>query len=253
MGLNVGLNALTSGGLFLSTVLLVVMGILLVTASNKVKDLDDFDDNDLLKRVDSNFRTAYILAFIAAGFSIILGIAYAGHEVAWCPSEWLHGGVYLLLYAAVIISIIYAYLGLNDVYSQDIPDRNGSDAFTWAALLVGVIAFLTITATGSGRVGYNASRSDITNRVRKAERKIHEAHSAVTGQPLDYEEPKDMCAPPPCSPAPAPPMYVQTPQTQQRVQTGPIQLPQAARPLGPPITTSHTVTTTTQPMISPRV
>ncbi len=206
MGLNVGVNALTSGGLSLCVVLLVVTGILLVSASQKVTRMDDFDSSSNLQKSYNNLRTAYGLMFIAAAITLILAVAYGGHETAWCPSEWIHGVIYVLLVAAVIIGVIYAYIALNDIYDSEIHNTNGSTSFIWAALIIGVLTFMLVIATASGRVGYNVARGGTNHRVRHAEAKIHEMHSHVTGQPNDYVPPIDHCCEPekpPCGSVPA--------------------------------------------------
>lgn len=267
MGLNVGLNALTSGGLVLATVLLVVAGILLVSAASKVRDIPEFEESSGLKKAENDLKTAYILMFIAAGVTLLLAVAYGGHEVAWCPSEWIHGIIYLLLVAIIVIAVIYAYIVLNDLYTPELADRNGSTAFIWASLLIGSIGFMVVMATASGRVGYNASMNDIKKRWREVERKVHESHSSITGQVNDFETPMDRCAKPPTSPAPMPEVVaVVSPPPQSvpspRANYQPVNVPlvqQQQRFAGPPTVTQHTVTsqpivttsTTTSPALSP--
>lgn len=289
MGLNVGVNALTSGGLGLAVVLLVVTGVLLVSASQKVTKMDDFDSSSNLEKAYNNLRTAYGLIFIAAAITLILAVAYGGHETAWCPSEWIHGVIYVLLVAAMIIGIIYAYIALNEIYDSTDQDRRGSTSYIWAALIIGVLTFMLIIATASGRVGYNVARGGTTHRVRHAEAKIHEMHSHVTGQPNDYVPPVDHCCEPEkpaCGNMPAGMVLVQShhpvqqhsvsyqPVVQQgpavTVRTTPVSssatLPAVPRPsydsqvmggqmnsqqfVGQPTVTRHSVITTSQPVVT---
>lgn len=284
MGLNVGVNALTSSGLILATVLLVVTGILLVSASSKVTKMDDFDSSTNLEKAYNNLRTAYGLIFIAAAITLILAVAYGGHETAWCPSEWIHGVIYVLLVAAVIIGVIYAYIALNDIYDAEDQNRRGSTSYIWAALIIGVLTFMLVIATASGRVGYNVARGGATRRVRHAEAKIHEMHSHVTGKPNDYVEPHDPCCEPekPACATNVPAGMVLVPvhqvQTQHpvvyssgqqspavTVRTVPVQssatLPVVPRPsydqqsmgqqfVGSPTVTRHSVITTSQPVVT---
>lgn len=263
MGLNVGANALASGGLGISTILLVVMGVLLVSASNKVREIPEYESSSALKKADNDLKTAYWLAFIGAGVNLLLGIAYAGHETAWCPSEWVHTLVFVLLFAALVISIIYAYIVLNDLYNPDLEDRNGADGFIWAALLIGALAFTGIGAIGVGRVGYNVSRTDVQKRVRHAESKVHEMHSVVTGKPNDFVPPLDCGEEPesPNGPAPAPAMMVIPANNQMnqmnQMNQGPVILPQVPQQqfrtqqfVGNPTVTRHSVVTTSQPMVT---
>lgn len=282
MGLNVGMNALSSGGLGLATVLFVVMGILLVNASRKVAELPEFESSSELKKANSDLKTAYALVFIAAGITLLLAIAYGGHEVAWCPSEWIHSLLFFLLLVALVIGIVYAYIALNDLYRPDIENTNGSTAYIWASLLIGAIAFMVTAAIGSGRVGYNVARNDVRKRVNHAEDKLHELHSHVTGKPNDFVREKGRCESEdpevPCGQAPVPVMVQQQPQgyqsqvyqpqqyqvqqslpqsqINQSLPQSPVRLPavnqgqQTQRFVGNPTVTSHSVVTTSQPMVT---
>lgn len=287
MGMNVGANVLTSGGLGLTMILLLVTGIMLVIASNKLKEVPEFEGSTDLNNANSNLKTAYFLFFIATAISLILGILYAGHESAWCLSEWIHGVLYLLLYIAVVIGVIYAFLALNKIYTPELENNNGSAAFIWAALLIGSLAFITMTAVGSGRVGYGVSRNSATHRLRHAEHKLHEMHSAVTGLQNDFPGHKDRCgSEQQCGmeAAPAPVMMVEQPSrlppvpAQVSVQTYPTQNYQPVQSyqnvrtypsaqsvnyqpptqsfVGAPTVTRHSVVTTSQPVVttsSPRM
>ena len=187
MGLNIGLNAITSGGLFIVAILLVLVGILLVSAASKVRELPEFDGSDELENGYNKIKTAYILIFVAAGVALILGIVYAGHDTWWSPSEWIHTLFFLLIAALVIIGLIYAYVVLDGIYTPELPDRNGADGFIWASLLIGLVSMLILMMVGSGRAGYNAIRSNVTDRFNNLEHKVHLTHSHLTGEPIDYD------------------------------------------------------------------
>lgn len=218
--MNVGMNALTSGGFVGATILLVVVGILLVSASNKIKQLPEFNSSSELQKAHNDLKTAYALIFIAAALGLIIAIAYAGHESFWCPSEWVHGLFIFLMVVALIIGVIYAYIVLNNIYTPELPDRNGADAFIWAALVVAALTFMIVAAASSGRVGYNVARRNLYDRVSKAEYKLHEAHSVITGQPNDFDVSDYGCEEKPSESAPVPVMVMpaqqyQSPQYQQ--------------------------------------
>lgn len=278
MGMNIGANVLTSGGLGLTMVLLLVTGIMLVVASNKLKEVPEFEGSSDLNNANNNLKTAYFLFFIATAIALILGILYAGHESAWCSSEWIHGVMYLLLYIAVVIGVIYAFLALNKIYTPELENNNGSAAFIWAALLIGSFAFMVMTATGSGRVGYGVSRNAATHRLRHAEHKLHEMHSAVTGLQNDFPGHKDRCGSEQCGTVEAAPVMVMSEPrlppvpSQVSVQTYPSQSYQSVRTypsaqtvsyqpptqsfVGAPTVTRHSVVTTSQPVVttsSPRM
>lgn len=194
MGLGTGANAFTSGGLLMGTLMLIIMGIFLISASNKIQELPGFSKSKELNAVNENIKTAYFLVFVSAFIYFLISIAYGGHEVAWCPSEMWHGVFATIAMIILIIAFVYIYFALSDLYHPEIEERNGADVYMWASFLIGAFAFLTLGAIGSARVGYAAVKSEGSKRLNIVERKIHEAHSAITGQPLEYKEPKDSCS-----------------------------------------------------------
>ena len=175
-GLNLGLNTLTTGILGATTVFLVLMAILQLTAYNKVNEAKKLDENNdnRLKTAADKLRVSYILGFIAAGLSLFLGIAYAGHEVLWTPSEWIHTAVFLIVYALLIVSVIYAYYALNDLNTDDIKRDNGASGYIWGSLFLGLFVFMGLSASITGRAGYNVVQNDATKRVAAAESRINE-------------------------------------------------------------------------------
>ena len=144
MGLGTGANAFTSGGLLMGTILLVIMGIFLISASNKIQEVPGFSRSDRLNKVNENIKTAYFLVFVSAFIFFLIGIAYGGHEVAWCPSEWWHGVFATIAMIILIIAFVYVYYALSDLYHPDIDERNGADVYMWASFVVGAFAFLTL-------------------------------------------------------------------------------------------------------------
>ena len=187
MGLNLGVNILTSGFLVTVLIFLAAMGILFVSASAKIEEVmiaGDARTNDQkqLKSAFDAVRIAYVLSFIAARFALLLAILYAGHETVISPSEYWHLALYLITYVLWIIAMIYAYIALDKVYDIRISTRNGADAYIWAGMLMAIFAFIGLTATGSGRLGMNIMRSRATDRVNQAESKINEHLPAIRTQ-----------------------------------------------------------------------
>lgn len=201
MGLNLGANILTSGFLVTVIIFFVLMGILFYNASIKMGEvlLNGDSRSNNLEKLDSAYnatRVAYSLAFIAAIISLLLALLYAGHETVISPSEYWHLALYLITYILLVISVIYAFIALTRIYSLEIRDRNGADAFLWSGLLMSIFAFVGLTATGSGRLGMNIMRDKAASRVNKAEclvnehlpsvrNKIDELHSGVFGIPME--------------------------------------------------------------------
>lgn len=182
MGLSV--NILTSGFLVTVIIFFLLMGILFYSSYTKIGQVlieNDSTKNDL-ERLDSclnSIKVAYILAFIGSGLTVLLALLYAGHETVITPSEYWHLGLYLITYALLIISVIYAFIALNKLYDTRITQRNGADAYIWAGLLMSIFAFVGLTATGSGRLGMNIVRSSTRNRIEAAESKIHQHLPAI--------------------------------------------------------------------------
>jgi len=236
MGLNIGLNSITSGGLMMAAILLVLMGMLLVTASNKIADNPLFDQSSGLQDGKSKLQTAYILAFSAAAVVLLLAVLYGGHDMWWSPNEWIHTIIFLVVIILLVIVFIYAYGVLDGLYTPELENRNGADLFTWAALLFGVVGFLVVLAMASGRVGYHLVKSNVTDRFHELEHKVHLSHSHLTGNEIDYdfigaEDPRKVLAPP-SNPRPrrcAPP-------NRDASQCLPCQLPRDRANLAPPNT-----------------
>lgn len=184
MGLNIGLNAITAGGLFLAAIFMVLMGFTLVSAASKIKEIPGFDESTGLKDIYNALRVAYILIFIAAGLTLILAILYAGHQKYWCPTEWIHGVVYVIIIALLVIGGVYAYGALTDIDNPLLEGKkNGSTGYIWAALFLGLFALMILIGTGSGRVGYNVMKDEANSRLKEAEVKIKETHAKVMSEP----------------------------------------------------------------------
>jgi len=176
MGLAV--NILTSGFLVTVIIFFVLMGILFYMAATKMGEvlLTGNNRSNDFAQLDSAFnavKVAYVLSFIAAIITLILAVLYAGHELVVTPSEYWHLALYLITYILLIVSVIYAFIALNRLYSLRIVDRNGADAYLWAGLLMSIFAFIGLTATGSGRLGMNIVRSNTRQRIEQAEATIN--------------------------------------------------------------------------------
>ena len=171
------LSILTSGFLVTVVIFLVLMGVLFWQSYSKVGGilLDNDPQNDVtdLSSALNDLKVAYIAAFIAAALALILAVLYAGHETVINPSEYIHLGIYVLVYIAWIVSVVYAAIALNKIYNTRILQRNGADAYIWAGMLLAIFAFTALTASSAGRVGYNVVRGRTRERVEAAEHRIH--------------------------------------------------------------------------------
>ena len=186
MGLNLSVNILTSGFLVSVTVFFALMGYFFAMAYSKMGQVLERGDSkrNNLEKLDSalkDIRVAYILAFIAAGLSLLLAILYAGHETIISPSEYWHLALFLITYTLLVISVIYAFIALNKLYDLSIEDRNGADSYIWAGLFVGLFGFMGLTASSSGRLGMNIARSGAKKRLNAVESKVNEHLPAIRG------------------------------------------------------------------------
>lgn len=180
MGLNIGVNAITTGVLFISTLFLLLMGILLVTAHSKVEEIETFLADDELQSIAGRLRAAYIIIFIAGALSLILMIAYVGHESWWNPSEWVHTAIFVITIILLILGLVLAYTAMNRLNVPTYQDeKNSADSYVWGSLLLGLFTFIVLIAAGSGRVGFNAMRSQAGKRILHAEEKVHQIHDSV--------------------------------------------------------------------------
>jgi hypothetical protein len=183
--MGIALNILTSGFLVTTFLFFLLYGIVVFYAYVKVGEIlenaSNERNNDLnsLNSALNYLKTAYILAWIAAGLSLLLAILYAGHELAFAPSEWIHMVIFLAIYVLLVISAIYAFWALNKINTVGVVFKNGADAYIWAGLLLALFAFMALTASGSGRIGMNAVRSRVSSRLNEAESKINEHLPAI--------------------------------------------------------------------------
>lgn len=163
MGFNIGLSAVTASSLFITCILLVIMGVLLTAAADKMTQIPEFGQFARLQNNYNQLKTAYILVFVAAGIVLLLGIIYAGQGTYWNPSEWIHMFFFVIVLVLLIIALLYAYAALNSIYNPDLVNLNGTNAYLWASLLFGVISGIFVLMIAGGRIGYNMISRKISN------------------------------------------------------------------------------------------
>lgn len=183
------LSILTSGFLVTVVIFLALMGVLFWQSYSKVGGilLDNDPQNDVtdLSSALNDLKVAYIAAFIAAFLALVLAVLYAGHETVINPSEYIHLGIFVLVYIAWIVSVVYAAIALNKIYNTRITQRNGADAYIWAGMLLAIFSFVALTLSSSGRIGYNLVRSRTRSRVEAAEENINTHLPAIHNAVVD--------------------------------------------------------------------
>lgn len=178
MGFNAGLSSITSGGLIITALFLVFMGIVITGARNKVRQNAQYNQRQSLQSAECRLTTAYILAFIAAGIIFLLAVIYAGQGVYWNPSEWIHMFFFFVALVLVVIAMIYVYLSLEEIYSPDY-ETNGADTYVWSSLFLGLFSVVFILLSMATRIGYNVAKNRVTKQWTKLKQTFNDEGSDV--------------------------------------------------------------------------
>lgn len=175
MGFNVSLGAITASSLLITAIFLVIMGILLTSAADKMTHIPEYQQSSRLQYNHGELKTAYILVFITAGIIALLAVLYAGQGIYWNITEWIHMFFFFVSFVLVVIAMFYAYAALNSIYNPDLSTQNGSNAYIWSSLLLGLISIVFIITVAAGRIGYNMVKGKIVNQWSKVKKNLGEA------------------------------------------------------------------------------
>lgn len=149
-------GALTVSTLMIvATVMLVAMAILIIIAIDRINQING-SSNANLQTAKDRLTWAQITAWIAAGMALLLVLGYFALHVL-NTSEWLHLILWILLFAALIISLILLAISLSDVDNANLSNNNGATNYIWAALIVGVITFVLLLISGGWRIATKQS------------------------------------------------------------------------------------------------
>jgi len=144
MGNHIGVASI----LLVAAAFSLVMGILLSISQSRVRGSSDFETNDKLQSAESWIITAYVLAYIAAGITIVLSILYFGHVTWGINNEWPHLVVYIILFILIVLSGIFGFIALSDLdYSN--ANKESADAWIWWSLGAGLVSILLILISGA--------------------------------------------------------------------------------------------------------
>jgi hypothetical protein len=150
-----------TGGLLLLFTLLVLVGAVLFTiAQVRVTNIEEYKNgNAKLNSAKNNLVISYVLAYIAAGMGLVLSILYFGH-VAWgIQTEWPHLIVFILLFALIIVSGIFAFIALSDISNASPSDNKGAPGWTWGGLGTLLAAIVVLIISGAWRAQYNSTKA----------------------------------------------------------------------------------------------
>ncbi len=150
-------NALsTSAWMILTTVLLVVMAILIIVVIDRTKNITGFSTNSNLTSAHTRLVWAQVFAWIAAGLALLLVIGYiALHFLV--TSEWIHLILWILLFAALIASMVLLAIALRDIDNSGVSNTNGATGYIWGALIVGGATLIVLLISGGWRVAQKST------------------------------------------------------------------------------------------------
>lgn len=158
----------TGGLLLFFTLLSLVAAILFTIAQVRVTEITEFKNgNAKLNSAKNNLIIAYVLAYIATGIGIILAILYFGH-VAWgIKNEWPHLIVFLLLFALIIVSGIFAFIALSDISNASPADNKGAPGWIWGGLASLLVSLIVLIISGAWRAQHRASQASTMTSTEK--------------------------------------------------------------------------------------
>lgn len=138
--------------LLLATVLAGLAGLFYTFAQSDVTGIPEHDaGNESLRHASGNLVVAYILAYIAAGVSLVLAILYFFQPNIQI-SEIPHTIVFIIIFALLIISVIFGFVALSDIDESSVSDKKGSVGWIWAGFAMAIFSLLVIIFSGAWRV-----------------------------------------------------------------------------------------------------
>ena len=145
-------NALSvAGWVAVATILLIVMAILVLVATNRSNDLLNTNNtNTSINNIHNKLVWAQVFAWIAAGIALLLALGYVFlHFVN--TTEWLHLILWILLFASLITSGVFLAIALSDINKITINNNNGIKSYIWGALITGLVVLIILLISGGWR------------------------------------------------------------------------------------------------------
>lgn len=191
--------------LLLAAVFIGVSGLFFTFSQADVTGIPEHDQGDQrLRNASGNLLVAYILAYVAAGITLLLSIVYFFQgSLNW--TEVVHSITYIFLFLLVIISIIFAFIGLSDIDESGVQSdlKSRAVAWLWAGVGLSLAFLLVILLSGAWRFQVVSSEKAKLAEARKAQ-PYTETRTAMT-----FTSPGGMA--PPAYAAPTLPMTPATP------------------------------------------
>lgn len=148
--------------LIIFAILTILAAVFLTVAYGRIYTIPEYKaGSSKLNNARSALLVAFILGYVAAGIGIILAILYFGH-VAWgINSELPHLFVFILLFACIIISAIFAFVALSNISNSGAQNKAGSEGWIWGALIAYLIALIVLIISGAWRASYVSRRKTV--------------------------------------------------------------------------------------------
>ena len=106
--------------------------------------------NESLRNASGNLLVAYVLSYVSAGLLLVLSIVYFFQgSLNW--NEITHAIIFILVFAVLIISVIFGFIALSDIDESGNFDKKNSVGWIWAAFGVAIGALLLIIISGAWR------------------------------------------------------------------------------------------------------
>ena len=158
-------NALSvAGWVTVATILLIVMAILVLVATNRARDLANTGGTSTnrvtsIDNIHNKLVWAQVFAWIAAGIALLLALGYVFlHFVN--TTEWIHLILWILLFAALITSGVFLIIALSDIDKITVNNDNGIKSYIWGALITGLIVLIVLLISGGWRIAANQGMVD---------------------------------------------------------------------------------------------
>lgn len=156
--------------LIIFAVLTILAAVFLTVAYGRIYTIPEYKaGNSKLNNARSALLVAFILGYVAAAIGVILAILYFGH-VAWgINSELPHLFVFILLFAAIIISGIFGFVALSNISNSGAQNKAGSEGWIWGALIAYLVALIVLIISGAWRASYVSRKKTVVKTAGREE------------------------------------------------------------------------------------
>jgi uncharacterized membrane protein len=146
----------TTGLSVLATLAFIAAAILSIVASDRLRSLTGYNSNDTFKAANNNLTLAMILAWVAAGVSLILFLGYVLHSLEVLQTEWLHSVLIVLGIVSGFLALIFLGVAMRKV--DNTPNDNGMQNYILWAMIMAGIGVVVLVFMGLWRITHHATK-----------------------------------------------------------------------------------------------